>query len=352
MQRITTDGDTVKYDIYRQRESTADSGFSTSPEQRISATDPHQHLAIHSSGSNYQGGPTDSPSSKLQNTRNKDTGDISSRICAATINTETRQQLLAGLTLLHEDALYWIRHQWESNGLLVSATDGPAPDDGTFGWVVALPDGTALVECNGPADGTPDQISSGCAESTGVLSLGTFFLVTAAYLETTPQGHCRNYIDSTAALRRAQRSSQPQQALRSRISLDMDIMTAYRNLGQPIYSYIMTRWVKGHQDKFLSYANLSTQAKMNMQTDELAEQYRENHRGPHQKSHLSQPCAEPIPGQSIQLVVNGYAVSQAHAHWIRFQVTGYDMRQYLQDRHDWDRPTWENIDWFGFEKAI
>jgi hypothetical protein len=234
-----------------------------------------------------------------------------------------RQQLLAGLTLLLEDAHYWIRHQWESNGLLVSATDGSAPDDSTFGWVVALPDGTALVECNGPADGTPDQISLGRAESTGVLSLGTFFLVTAAYLEITPQGQCRNYINSTAALRRAQCSSQPQQALRSRISSNIDIMTAYRNLDQPIYSYITTRWVKGHQDKFLAYANLSTQAKMNMRADKLAEQYRENHRGPHQNSYLSQPCTEPITGQSIQLdVVNGYAVSQAHAHWIRFQVTG------------------------------
>jgi hypothetical protein len=53
-------------------------------------------------------------------------------------------------------------------------------------------------------------------------------------------------------------------------------MAAYRNLGQPIFSYITTRWVKGHQDKFLSYAHLSTQAKMNMRADELAEQYRTN----------------------------------------------------------------------------
>jgi hypothetical protein len=94
---------------------------------------------------------------------------------------------------------------------------------------------------------------------------------------------------------------------------------------------------------------------MNMQADKLAT-YREQHQAPHRRSGLSQPCVDPIPCQAIQLVVNGYAISQSHAHWIRFQITGYDMRydmrHYLQDRHDWDKPMWEAIDWFGFEKAI
>ena len=62
-------------------------------------------------------------------------------------------RLLHGLNFVHDDAVYWIRRQWETNGLLISATDGSAPDDGTFGWVLALPDGTTLVECSGPADG-------------------------------------------------------------------------------------------------------------------------------------------------------------------------------------------------------
>jgi hypothetical protein len=94
------------------------------------------------------------------------------------------RRLLAGLKLVHDDAIYWIRHQWENEGLLVSATDGSAPEDGTFGWVLALPDGTALVECNGPGDGAPDQMSSGWAETAGVLSLGQFFHAAAEYLET------------------------------------------------------------------------------------------------------------------------------------------------------------------------
>jgi hypothetical protein len=87
-----------------------------------------------------------------------------------------------------------------NEGLLISATDGSALEDGTFGWVLALPNGTVLVECNGPpADGAADQMSSGHAESAGVLSLATFFQVTARYLEIRPQGKCRNYIDTSLA---------------------------------------------------------------------------------------------------------------------------------------------------------
>jgi hypothetical protein len=109
----------------------------------------------------------------------------------------------------------------------------------------------------------------------------------------------------------------------------MDIMASYRNLGKPVYSYLHMRWVKGHQGRYLTYKKLSTQAKMNIQADELAEEYRELNQGQHRAQALSQPCTEPIPGQRVQLIINGYVVTQSHAKWIRYQTTGYDMRQYL-----------------------
>jgi hypothetical protein len=91
---------------------------------------------------------------------------------------------------------------------------------------------------------------------------------------------------------------------------------------------------------------------MNMRPDELAEEYRANNQGPTRSAALSKSNTEPIPGQCIQLIVNGFAVTQSHAKWIRYQITGYVMRKYLQERHDWDDPTWDTIDWHGFEKAI
>eukprot|EP00545_Synedropsis_sp_CCMP1620_P004214 CAMPEP_0119031458 /NCGR_PEP_ID=MMETSP1176-20130426/41553_1 /TAXON_ID=265551 /ORGANISM="Synedropsis recta cf, Strain CCMP1620" /LENGTH=85 /DNA_ID=CAMNT_0006987853 /DNA_START=586 /DNA_END=843 /DNA_ORIENTATION=+ len=72
-----------------------------------------------------------------------------------------RRRLIHGLEDLecHPDAIYWIIRQWEAQGLLMSATDGSGLDGGTFEWVLILPDGTPLVECNGPVvDGALDQI--------------------------------------------------------------------------------------------------------------------------------------------------------------------------------------------------
>ena len=261
-----------------------------------------------------------------------------------------KRRLLQGLELIHDDAIFWIRRQWETEGLLISATDGSAPADGTFGWILALPDGTPLVECSGPADGAPDQISSGRAESTGVLSIGIFMRLAAEYLEIVPGGICRNYIDSTAALNRARRAGQPQRMLRSRISSDMDLTTAYRALGAKIYGYMKMLWVKGHQDRHLTAAQMPISAKLNQRADALAEEYRENNQGT--KHMNSQPRAAPVPGQKVQLIVNGFAITKSHARWIRYQITGYDQRKYLQDKHEWRNETWESIDWYGFGKAI
>jgi hypothetical protein len=130
MKRITIDGDTVKYDIYGQRNTTSDSGFSTSPEQRISVTDTNTWLYIPAAVTTRGDRLTAHHRSyKIPATRTMAT----SLQEFVKQQSTPRQRLIAGLTLLHEDALYWVRHQWESNGLLVSATDGFAPDDGTFG---------------------------------------------------------------------------------------------------------------------------------------------------------------------------------------------------------------------------
>jgi hypothetical protein len=258
MHRFVSADGVVYYDHHEAREN--GNGYETEPSERQNAREASSWVFYPTEVTDY--------GNQVQHTHRGCI--VPPRPTAATTFTgfveklsKPRRRLLAGLKLVHDDATYWIRHQRENKGLLVSATDGSAPEDSTFGWVLALPDGTALVECNGPADGAPaDQMSSGRAETAGVQSLGQFFHAAAEYLEINPTGHCRNYIDSTAALRRAQRSSQPQRLLRSRISSDMDLTTAYRHLGKHIYGYILTRWVKGHQDRYLAYNKLSTQAKM------------------------------------------------------------------------------------------
>jgi hypothetical protein len=61
----------------------------------------------------------------------------------------------------------------------------------------------------------------------------------------------------------------------------------------------------------------------------------------------------PMPGQGLQLIVNGFVVTQSITpRWIRHQISGYNMRVYLQDKHDWSTAMWDTINWHGFEIAI
>jgi len=260
------------------------------------------------------------------------------------------RRLLAGLRYVHDDAVPLIRKHWDEESILLAATDGSAPGDGTFGWVVATEQGTHLVECCGPADGAPDQISSGRAESMGITSLGFFFKLLTRYFDRGPGGVCHNVTDSKAALRRAERASQSQRVLRSRMTSDMDCSTAYRNLGRDIYEYVDHAWVKGHQADRTPRHKLSLAARLNTRADELAEEYRQEFGG--RKSAMSVPKAVPLPGQRVQLVVNGFAITQHHAHWIRYQINGYNHRSYLQQKHQWSNSQWDTIDWHGFKKAM
>ena len=91
---------------------------------------------------------------------------------------------------------------------------------------------------------------------------------------------------------------------------------------------------------------------MNVRADELAEEHRTRHQEAHNRHMLSKSLYDPIPGQNLQLVINGFAVTQSLTRWIRHQISGYDMKVYLQDKHDWNKETWDSIDWYGFEKAI
>ena len=78
---------------------------------------------------------------------------------------------------------------------------------------------------------------------------------------------------------------------------------------------------------------------MNVRADELAEEHRTRHQEAHNRHMLSKSIYDPIPGQNLQLVINGFAVTQSLTRWIRHQISGYDMKVYLQDKHDWNKDT-------------
>lgn len=73
----------------------------------------------------------------------------------------------------------------------------------------------------------------------------------------------------------------------------------------------------------------------------------------HNSNLLSQATYRPDPGQALlQLIINGFVVTQSQTRWIRHQISGYDIIIYLQEQNNWDSETCDIFDWCGFEKAI
>jgi hypothetical protein len=90
---------------------------------------------------------------------------------------------------------------------------------------------------------------------------------------------------------------------------------------------------------------------MNIRADELAERHGERNQAVRHRNRLSQSTYPQVPGQALQLLINNFVVTESQTRWIRHQISGYDMRIYLQEQNDWDSTTWDTIDWYGFEKS-
>jgi hypothetical protein len=131
-------------------------------------------------------------------------------------------------------------------------------------------------------------------------------------------------------------------------------MTAYHGLGSRLYRYTANDVGQGspRQEVYSKTHKLSQQAHMNIQARGLAEQHCTRHQQAHNRHMLSKPMYDQIPRQNLQLIINGFTVTQSITRWIHHQISGYDMKVYLQDKHDWNRETWDSIKWYGFKKAI
>ena len=52
------------------------------------------------------------------------------------------------------------------------------------------------------------------------------------------------------------------------------------------------------------------------------------------------------------ITVNGKKITSHVLHKIWLHIQGCKHRKYLQDKHEWDNPTWNSIDWHGLKAAF
>jgi hypothetical protein len=129
-----------------------------------------------------------------------------------------------------------------------------------------------LFQCAGPADGPPDIGSSTRCELSGYASALPFLDLLAQFWVRRHRCRFTWYCDNKAAQSRVRRFAL-RSSYRRRMPPDADLPSAILSHSLSIKCRIRHGWVKGHQDAGSSLP-LSRAAKLNVQADRLATEYR------------------------------------------------------------------------------
>jgi hypothetical protein len=103
-----------------------------------------------------------------------------------------------------------------------------------------------------------------------------------------------------------------------------------------------TQWIKSHQDGKKSYDQLTSDAKLNVDVDDLATKCHQNKRAKPRR------VTAHIPSMQMSIsILNTRFYCKIDEH-IRYHVNGSYLRKYTQTRHNWSDKVWDMIDMNAF----
>jgi hypothetical protein len=178
----------------------------------------------------------------------------------------------------------------ELQGNFVACSDGSSISrtDGSFGWIISTIQGEQVASGMGPSRGS--VMDSYCAECSGMLAVLRFLIRIAAYTDMVGQWCGTIGADSQSMLDTIfgqEKGSRP--VLRTPISLstqcspldplipEWDLLVEIRKSLGALPDVVKLVYVKGHQDKHRAYARLSLLAHLNVDLDDMAGQYQQDH---------------------------------------------------------------------------
>jgi ribonuclease HI len=185
-----------------------------------------------------------------------------------------QQSLLDQLTTehSHREILEMLQTSTKPPIIATDASVKPSRAQGTFAWVLADQDGNPWLRCRGPVNGTP--INSFCSEAHALLSVLVYLNLLADYfLAPVSDIKICIYTDSESNVKRIIQNCHrkqpefPNETLRPSWDLHQAIHGESTNLPNVTIHYI-----KAHQDRTTSNAELSKEAKLNIEADKLAEE--------------------------------------------------------------------------------
>jgi hypothetical protein len=196
---------------------------------------------------------------------------------------------------------------------------------------------------SGPVDG-PFDISHSTRSELGGLT-APLLLVTslAKFWGLNHKCRYRWITDSKAAISKVTFVTGPQYSPRQYPD-DIDYVTAITELHRSLGGRkLHPTWIKGHQDGDTAYDELSSDAKLNVDVDQLAsDHFWSGHgtRPSHQIMHLSE--------YRITIAVNGVIYPTRIDEQLRYHINGTYLKETLKSHYSWNKTTWNRIDIAAF----
>ena len=219
-----------------------------------------------------------------------------------------------------------------------ACSDGSAVSlQGTFGWVLALPDKTRLAFGAGPVDG--HDPNSFWAEGQGMLSIVCFLKRLREWTKSSVPISGVLATDNSPLLDRVREQSSVKYPIpNATFKSDWDVVEAIvRNVADanitPDY-----RHVKGHQDKEVEYSKLPFLSQLNVDADKYAGIYQTRY-GSHR------PIILLSPTRPIALDIDGKTGNRHLKATIRESAHYQPLMNRLKVRHGWGDHVPDTIDW-------
>jgi hypothetical protein len=145
--------------------------------------------------------------------------------------------------------------------------------------------------------------------------------------------------------RRDPAESYPNATLVSDWDVVAENWTALRSLGEdcePRFHHVY-----GHQDDKHDYDDLTLEAQLNVDADQLAEEFLQLH-----LDDVDYCMVPPLPTSGIQLNLKQGTVTHHLKRDIRLARTTEPLEEYLCNKNEWDQPVFESVDWQAHGKAL
>jgi hypothetical protein len=248
---------------------------------------------------------------------------------------EWETQLLSAITLHFSP--YTLAALLEQSTFKACSDGSAVANEGSFGWVLSLKDGTRLAHGAGLVDGHDPR--SFRAEGQGMLSVVCFLRRILEYTGTTNLITGVFATDNTGLIARVESQIKIEYpVLNSVFKSDWDIVEAIVQTIRIAPIQATFEHVKGHQDDDIPVGELDLLAQLNVEADKYA--------GDHRSTHGEYRPLIPLqPTRPVALDIQGKTVHRGFMAVIRNAIHGPSLLEEMQLRYDWPDGTLEMIDW-------